>query len=288
MTHHHSNLLVSLAIASGVVGSVCGCGGASRRSASDTSDGAGGSGASGTSQATAQCLEPVSFADPVLDGLVHQFTGGADGAPVSPDDLAKVTILSAYQPVASLAGIECLTKLSAFLLNRGGTVSDFSPLSRLTQLDSLALVGEFPSLTDLSPLASLTQLTFVIVSGTSVADISALSGLKNLNSLALADDQIKDVSVLASLTSLSATLQLSGNHIRDIRPLTPLTGVTNLDLTSNLVEDIAPLASSFCLTTPDQGFCSVGLNGNRLDCLSQAPHIAALRARGVQVYTDCP
>ena len=108
MTHHHSNLLISLAIASGVAGSVCGCGGVSRRSASDTSDSAGGSGTSGTSgtsQAAAQCQDPVSFADPVLDGLVHQFTGGADGAPISPDDLTKVTILSAYQPVASLAGL---------------------------------------------------------------------------------------------------------------------------------------------------------------------------------------
>src|SRR5450631_3813307 len=127
MNHHHSNLLVSLAVASGVAGSVCGCGGVSRRSASDTS-GSGTSGTSGASQAAAQCQEPVSFADPVLDGLVHQFTGGADGDAISPDDLTKVTILSAYEPVASLAGIECLTKLSAFLLNRGGTVSDFSPL----------------------------------------------------------------------------------------------------------------------------------------------------------------
>lgn len=62
-----------------------------------------------------------------------------------------------------------------------GDVSDYRPLSQLTNLRSLFLRSDQQS--DLSPLATLTRLEVLDVTDGAVSDLTPLSGLLNLREL---------------------------------------------------------------------------------------------------------
>ena len=70
-----------------------------------------------------------------------------------------------------------LTNLT--IMNR--LITDISPLSELTELQSLSLHTNWIS--DISPLSGLTNLTRLIISENPIADINPLRGLTNLTRL---------------------------------------------------------------------------------------------------------
>jgi hypothetical protein len=64
--------------------------------------------------------------------------------------------------------------------------------------------------------------------------------------------------------------------------LTGLTQLNHLDLVGNDIQDLSPLLDNAGIGAGD----SVELSGNPIQC--GQPAIAALRARGVILSTDCP
>lgn len=119
------------------------------------------------------------------------------------------------------------------------------------------------------------------------------------------DDAVGKLGGLECWTSLR-TLHLSGSAIRDLRPLTslsvlrilsirraslsdlrPLSGLHNLDLldfTGNQIRDLQPLLDNPAVGAGD----SLRVGANPIDCAEQSNVMAALRARGVTVSSDCP
>lgn len=118
-------------------------GGAGRAAEADSADHAG---TGGTAPA---CI----FADPQLEAAVRKALSLGDG-PILQSQAAGLTTVSA-DGVASLTGIECLTKLT-HLIAIDGTISDLSPLSALSELTSVQLARN--DIADLSPLTGLQAL----------------------------------------------------------------------------------------------------------------------------------
>ena len=93
-------------------------------------------------------------------------------------------------------------------------------------------------------------------------------------------NQISDINALSGLTSLT-DLRLGDNLITDISALSGLTSLTNLALANNPdLTDIQPLLHNTGLGAGDL----VGLRSTSVSCAD----VAALKAKGVAVFSDCP
>ncbi|WP_437767236.1 leucine-rich repeat domain-containing protein [Sorangium sp. So ce281] len=161
--------------------------------------------------------------------------------------------LAADREIHSLSGIECIRSL--------------------TQLD---VIGN--RLADLSPLRSLTELRSLTARRNPITNVAPLRSL-----IRLYDAEISDTSPLSTLTELRL-LFLGRNRISDLSPLASLPSLSIFDISDSLVSDLTPLVAN-----PDFGQSGmVGLRRNPIDCAAQASNLAALRARGAHVLSDCP
>ena len=124
------------------------------------------------------------------------------------------------------------------------TVSDWQPLSGLTNLHTLELYNN--NISDISALSGLTNLHTLYLHSNNISDISALSGLTNLHTLWLENNNISDISALSGLTNLY-TLLLTSNNVSDISALSAL-NLTQLGLQDNNISDISALSGLTNLT----------------------------------------
>ncbi len=131
-------------------------------------------------------------------------------------------------------------------------------------------------------------LTCGLISGLIMLDatsdrITSLVGIQNLTSLTqlfLGSNAITDINALSGLTSLMG-LSFRANSITDISALSGLTSLTFLDLNGNRnLTDIQPLLDNTGLGAGDL----VLLEFTNVSCTD----LAALRAKGVTVISDCP
>ena len=104
----------------------------------------------------------------------------------------------------------------------------------------------------------LTSLTTLHLDGNSITDIGTLSGLTLLTRLYLNDNSITDISALSGLTGLMDLALHNNPDLSNIQPL--------LDNTGLGAEDIVRLKSTSVSCTD----------------------VAALRAKGVLVTSNCP
>jgi Leucine-rich repeat (LRR) protein len=132
------------------------------------------------------------------------------------------------------------------------------------------------------------DLTCGLVSGLTLlrafsAGIESLVGIQNftsLRSLFLESNSISDISALSGLTGLEG-LSLSGNSITDVGALRGLTDLRGIDLDNNPdLTDIQPLLDNTGFGAGDH----VLLGGTNVSCAD----VAALEAKGVEVFSDCP
>ena len=180
--------------------------------------------------------------------------------------------------VDSLEPLRNLKKLAYLFINGEGAYQDFSPISELTELQTLRLVGTGNSQMapgDLQFISGLTQLktlklhfdgtlslrgiegltaletvTLMYHNGDDAfcVDIEALSGLTNLKELTLCiDDRVLDLSPLTPLKNLRAlTLFCQGSDwakpsLTDLTPIGQLTELQSLALYERNITDISPL-----------------------------------------------
>ena len=180
--------------------------------------------------------------------------------------------------VDSLEPLRNLKKLTYLFLNGEGAYQDFSPISELTELQTLRLIGTGNSQMapgDLQFISNLTQLktlelhfdgtlslrgiegltaletvTLMYHNGDDAfcVDIEALSGLTNLKELTLCiDHRVLDLSPLVPLQDLRAlTLFCQGSDwakpsLTDLTPVGQLSNLQSLALYERNITDISPL-----------------------------------------------
>ncbi len=115
-----------------------------------------------------------------------------------------------------------------------GKLSDISPLSKLTRLESLRATANLVS--DITPLAPLKQLDRLDLANTLVSDISVIAGLKNLTELQLDGSKVTDISALANHPKLER-LTLNRTAVKDIRSLKTVATLKSLNVSGSSVED---------------------------------------------------
>lgn len=110
--------------------------------------------------------------------------------------------------------------------------------------------------------------------------------------LEVSGNHVTDLGPLVTLTDLS-TLSLDDNPVRDPTPFGGLQHIASLKLRRTAITKLAPLAANQELRSYSAGRWTVHPaihveENPQLDCAAESEHLAALRARGADVYTDCP
>ena len=262
------------------------------------------------------CTDPLTIADPYVESQLRMAINVPSGA-IHPADVVGLTDLAMIEPtgtpvdpppgyvgpVASLAGVDCLSSLRSIYFE--AYFVDLTPLSRLPNLESLSLlealetdVPRLPQVTEfrgdlhantaavLSALPSLKVLDLVRADVSTAEARAALSRLTDLTTLRLPGAGLTDTAPLAPLSRLTV-VDLNSNQIHDISSLSSLVALQSLDLSNNQVTDLSPLVANVSLVDPF-GAPTIALGGNPIDCTAQAQNIETLRSRGITVTVDCP
>ncbi len=228
-------------------------------------------------------LSEANIPDANLRAAIKIAMGKASDDPLTDFEMAFLSELEAPNAnIRDLTGLELATSLTNLNLGtelvsgvgyvNSNHISDFSPLSGLTNLTRLALGGNLISdlsalsgaisrlpnlerlylnnngISDVSALSGLIRLERLILYNNSISDLSPLSGLTNLEQLYLENNSISDVSPLSSLTNL-AWLGLSFNSISDVSSLSGLPNLIRLFLRSNSMSDVSSLSGLTSLRT---------------------------------------
>ena len=199
-------------------------------------------------------LSEADIPDANLRAAIKSTMGKASDDPITGFEIGFLSELEALNSnIRDLTGLELATSLTSLDLGtefvsgvgyvNSNHISDFSPLSSLTNLRRLDLGGN--SISDLSALSGaisrLTRLEWLALDNNSLSDISALSELTNLTSLSLFSNNISDISALSELTNLR-TLSLFINSISDVSALSGLPNLEWLDLHNNSISDVSALS----------------------------------------------
>ena len=133
-------------------------------------------------------------------------------------------------------------------------------------------------ITDISPISGLTKLTTLfLVGGAEIQDISPIGSLTNLTDLAIGGHNIADITPLANLTKLEL-LSIGFNKISDITPLEGLANLTYLNIQHNEVSDVSPITMKEL-----ESETKLILWGNPLSYDSLSIHIPNLQEKGIDV-----
>ena len=138
-----------------------------------------------------------------------------------------------YSELSDLTPLENLTNLRVLLIPDRSNIQDLSPLSQLTALEELSIMGSHHTegglISNLEPLAGLSHLR-VLSLNVGSADLSPLRNLASLESVEISGDiYVDDLSVFSQLTNLK-TLRLRGfrEEACPTQTLEPFSGLTQL------------------------------------------------------------
>lgn len=202
--------------------------------------------------------------------------------------------------VYSLDGIEHCTNLS-FLSISYSNITDLTPLTKLQNLKTLRISGDYATriaLEDISPIASLTGLTELGIIATNIKDISPILSLTNLKTLYIGRNDIADYSTLANLNL--EKLDLTGTSLTDLNFLADFTSLKYLYINETNSSDIAPIGTLTGLTEFQAGMNNISdisvlenllnlqiveLSYNPLNAEADTV-ISNLRSRGCWVYNN--
>ena len=91
------------------------------------------------------------------------------------------TISILYVGLNSIDGMQNCKKLGNLLLQENGTITDLTPLKKLTKLETLSMGNN--GISDISPLAKLKNVKSLSIQGNRITDYSVLLGMKKLEFL---------------------------------------------------------------------------------------------------------
>lgn len=157
----------------------------------------------------------ITFTDSNLEQIIREQINLESNTQISNREIATLTSLEltdTNRPISNLSGLEYATNLETLVIKNQPTITDFSPISSLTELNTLDI--SYSGFTNLTILSTLIDLQHLTIAGNAIQDISGLSGLTSLTTLDLSNNQITDFYTLFSLTNLN-TIWLTGNIISD-------------------------------------------------------------------------
>ena len=151
------------------------------------------------------------------------------------------------QGIKDLTGLEYAINLKELFVReqreefRGNGISDLSPISGLTQLESLNIGGIGNHVSDLSPIANLTNIKHLHLGGNPITDLSPIANFTQLETFGFDDNvPLTDISVLADMENL-IRVGMWGPRFRDMSPLVNLPNIETLDLCGNEISEIPSL-----------------------------------------------
>jgi len=119
-------------------------------------------------------------------------------------------------------------------------IQDISALQYFKNLERLDI--QFHAITDITPLSGLTKLDSLAIGGNQISDISILSNLKELRFLSIFNCSASDYSSLEDLGFLQ-TLFISWSTIDDLSVLSNLKDLTQLYIDNTMVSDLTPISN---------------------------------------------
>ena len=187
-----------------------------------------------------------------------------DGSPALVDLFAPGLEVTSLEPLARLPR---LTQLAIFGSDR---ITDFSALSRLSNLERLdvshTLLSSFAPLaklplrvlqasgvraSDVEVIARIVTLRELLLQESPAEDFSALAALRELEFIALDRTRIQDISFAADLPRLR-TLHLDGcKRLSDLRPAGRVSALRRLAVAGTAARDLGPLRAHPTLDTLD-------------------------------------
>ena len=215
--------------------------------------------------------EYVNIPDDQLAGLIRRALDLEESDAIPESRMKELTELElgwSEPDIYDLKGLEKATNLTELIIENPHSISDITPIAKLTKLQTLKIYNN--SISDLSPIAELSQLKQLTFLRGYVEDLSPLAGLTKLTELSIGQNWIHDITPLKNLTELTKvsiysnplsdisplanlkhlnSLYLSNNKIIDISPLAGLTQLRRLDIDNNLISDLAPLSGLIHLNT---------------------------------------
>jgi Leucine-rich repeat (LRR) protein len=171
--------------------------------------------------------------------------------------------------IEAISSMIKLTKLSLY----GERITDFSPLSGLTQLKDLTIKSSNKDfkLTDLIPLDGLTRLD-LSWSEVEDLDLTPLIGFTQLAELRLMNCRgVKDIMPLSGLKNMRI-LHLGSTSVWDIAPLAGLTKLISLSLSWTSASDMSPLSGLYQLVWLDLAYITTWGRSFR-DVVSPLDHL---------------
>lgn len=184
-------------------------------------------------------VEPVEFADPVMEATAREILNIDSQKTVYTSDLWNIKELVIPKEVSSLADLPKMAYLENLTVAERSmdSLSDFASLSRLQKLDLANC--RFPA-EGLSVLASLPELTDLNLSNCSLSTIADLSGAPKLARLDLSNNTVRNLDALSGITTLTE-LYLQHNALTALDALAPLTNLKKLDVSFNSLSSLRPL-----------------------------------------------
>ncbi|EKZ1089176.1 internalin N-terminal domain-containing protein, partial [Listeria monocytogenes] len=167
--------------------------------------------------------------------------------------------------VQSLEGVQYLQNLTQ-LFGYGNQVSDLTPLSNLTQLETLYIPKN--RLSDLTPIANLSKLTTLDVEFNNVQTIDQLMNLTNLIELNISANPVSDISVVKKMTQLEF-LTMRDCNVTDLAPVQNLSNMMMLWAGGNQITDITPLKNM-------SNLLGLSLFGNNITDISVVENLSSL------------
>ena len=186
--------------------------------------------------------EYVKIPDDQLAGFIRRALDLEESDPIPVSRMKELTELElgwSEPDIYDLKGLEKATNLTELIIENPHSISDITPISKLTKLQTLKIYNN--SISDLSPIAELSQLKQLTFLRGYVEDLSPLAGLTQLRRLFISDNLISDLAPLSGLIHLN-TLYFYNNPLSDISPLVNLQELESLEF-HEPIPDISPLSA---------------------------------------------
>ena len=152
--------------------------------------------------------------------------------------------------IKDLTGLEYAINLKELFVReqreefRGKGISDLTPISGLTQLESLSIGGIGNHVSDLSPIANLTNMKYLDLGGNPISDLSPIANFTQLENISFDDNvPLTDISVLEDMESLRV-VAMWGPRFRNMSPLVNLPNIEEINLCGNEISEIPSLKNA--------------------------------------------
>lgn len=213
-------------------------------------------------------IEPVTLSDPAIDATVRGMLQVDEDHTLYSNELWELDSLIVPAEAATLEDLVWLPNLTTVSI-QSGSITDLSPLGKLSKLSELSISDTSVSAEDLAFIGALPKLTTLTLTGcglSSITDLSAATGLKYLD---LSNNSIGNISPLSSLKELEY-VDLSHNAITTLDVFRGMEKLTELYVSYNSILSTKPLIACPALTVLD-------VTSNQLTGLDGLEGITALR-----------